>query len=129
MAYAEELFKYAAENRKRTETKDDPDTAQDETEKTTLIYDPKVVPTPASSVELVPKLTLTFGDEKQPGFEIEFRKFLPTLLDGKLKPFVFTGIGTEGIAAGLGASLDPFCGNIIIFDRQGGNPHRLVQVN
>jgi len=101
--YAEGLFKYAAENRKRPDVKDDPSTTQDETEKTTLIYDSA----PKASFEVVPRLTLKLGDEKKLGFDAEFRKTLPTLLAGKLQPFVYTEIGTSGLAAGVGVSADP----------------------
>ncbi|MBA3357664.1 MAG: DUF4157 domain-containing protein [Pyrinomonadaceae bacterium] len=127
--YARKLFQYAAENRKRPETKDDPDTPLDETEKTTLIYDPKVIPThdapkesqaPSPRFELLPKLTLELGDEKKPGLELEFRKLLPTLLDGKLQPFVYTGIGTGAISAGVGASFDPFKEMSLFLTGKGG---------
>lgn len=52
-------------------------------------------------------MTLELGDEKKLGFEAEFRKTLPTLLAGKLQPFVYTDIGTSGLGAGVGVSVDP----------------------
>jgi hypothetical protein len=107
VSYAEGLFKYAAEHRKRPEVKDDPSTPRIETEKTTLIYDPKPSPKSSFGFELVPKLTLELGDEKKLGFEAEFRKTLPTLLAGKLQPFVYAEIGVSGLGTGAGVSVDP----------------------
>jgi hypothetical protein len=63
---------------------------------------------PEADVEVVPKLTLTLGDEKKVGFDSEFRVFLPTLLERRLQPFIYTGIGTEALTGGLGTSIDPF---------------------
>lgn len=65
--------------------------------------------TPAEAdVEVVPKLTFSLGDENKPGFDSEFRLFLPTLVKRRLQPFIYTGIGTEGLTGGLGTSVDPF---------------------
>ncbi len=58
--------------------------------------------------EIVPKLTLTLGDEKKLGFEANFLVVLPSLLKGKLRPFVLGGIGTGGISAGGGARIESF---------------------
>lgn len=128
--YARELFQYAAENRKRPETKDDPDTPQDETEKTTLIYDPDATLTPdveaADKLDLdfdfeaIAKLDLKLGDEKKPGFDIELRKILSTLLNGKLQPFIYSGIATGGLSAGAGTTFDPFTGMSLFLTGKGG---------
>lgn len=131
VAYAEELFKYAAEKRKRSEIADDPATPRDENEETTLIYDPEVThtqiqvhpnfnPTTYSNLELSPKLTLTSEDETKAGLLLELRKFLPSLLDGKLQPLVYIGVGTGGISAGMGASFDPFAEMALFLTGKGG---------
>jgi hypothetical protein len=102
--YAKKVFEFAAENRKRPKAKDDPDTPENETEKTSLIG-----PEPGASLELrvSPNLSFKPGDETQLGLAAEFRYLFPSLLDGKLQPFIFTGIGTGGLSAGGGASVDP----------------------
>lgn len=114
--YARELFRYAAEKRERRTVEDDPTTPKNEAEKTTLIYDepepetnlePTSEEVPDADFEGLGKLTLKLGDETKPGFDAEFRLFLPTLLDDKLKPHVFAGAGTGGLSAGVGASSDP----------------------
>lgn len=104
VAYARELFQYAATERKRPSVKDDPTTPADETEKTTLIYD--APPPAAAGADL--KLNLKFAAEQNPELELEFRKSLPRLLDGKLEPFVYAGVGTRGLGAGAGATVEPF---------------------
>jgi hypothetical protein len=112
--YARKIFQKAAESRKRD---DGTELIYEESEKCADTYfghqkdkeekkaEKKNKPT--DDYLVVPKLSLTLGDETRLDFDAEFRYFLPTLLDGKLKPLIFAGAGTGGLSAGVGASSDP----------------------
>lgn len=124
--YAERIFKKAAESRKRddktgliyTESKDCANTyfeyQKEKAEKKKKKEKKRRaagLPAAGAATEIdydvVPKLTLKLGDEKKPGFEADFRLVFPSLLEGKLRPFLVGGIGTGGISAGGGGIVDP----------------------
>ncbi|MCP4401366.1 MAG: DUF4157 domain-containing protein [bacterium] len=114
-AYAESIFKNAAKNRNRpgstrlvyTESKNCKDTFFEHQKQKAEKKKIKKPPVPAKIYDygVAPKITLELGDEKKVGFEMDFRLMLPSLLKGKLRPFVLLGAGTGGISAGGGLSI------------------------
>jgi hypothetical protein len=115
LEYAKNIFDAAAA--RSLDTPDDPTTAINEASKTGLKKKAEkkkagsttsiTEPISKFNYQLVPKLTLELGDEKKIGFDADFRLMLPSLLDGKLRPFVLGGIGTSGLSAGGGLSAAP----------------------
>lgn len=109
--YAEKVFKYAAENRKRPSTKDDPLTPENETEKTSLKF-PKPKFDTRFELRGGPRLRFSPGDVTKPEFALEFRYYLPYLIKTKFHPFIFSGVHTDlssiGASAGGGIGFDPF---------------------
>jgi hypothetical protein len=60
------------------------------------------------------RLTAPFADltegAARGGFEAQYRRFTPTLLDRRVQPFVGATLGTEGLGLQVGATVEPFTG-------------------